>query len=144
MDKFAAYYNNEEKMKELSEYVHQNFKLIWTKMSSEMRRMLDIEPNMDNSDGYVSLMMSLQGRLFNEMIYSLSGSLQSLNMKFTEVVPHLTICVLFDLIEGRNPLNGRIRDDVKEDVDGFKKYYKSQIDGLRKAVEALPKNKDSK
>lgn len=138
-DKFADYYNNEEKIKELSEYVHLNFKLIQTKMISEMRRKLDISPDMQNSEGYVSLMVSLYGRMFNEMVYSLSGICQATKMNVSDVVPLTTLKVFLDLWEGKNPLEGRIRTDVKEDLEGFKKYYLGNIDDLRKEVEALPK-----
>lgn len=141
MDKFAAYYNSEERIQELSEYVHQNFKLISTKMISEMRRMLDIEPNLTNSDGYVSLMVSLQGRMFNEMVYSIAGHCQYMGMSFTQIIPKTTIDILLNLIEGKNPLGGEPRTDVKHDLEGFKEYYKSQIDKLREVVEALPKDK---
>lgn len=139
MDKFAKYYNDEKRIKELSEYVHLNFKLIQTKMISEMRRKLHITPDMQNSDGYVSLMVSLYGRMFNEMVYSLSGISQSTNTKVSEIIPETTLKIFLDLWEGKNPLNGRIRTDVKEDIDGFKKYYLENIDALRDIKEALPK-----
>ena len=84
-DKFTEYYSTPEKIAELSEYVHLNFRVIMTKMQSEMRRKLDIEPNMENRDGYYSLMLSLQGRLFNEMVYSLVSVLQSMNNGGTKV-----------------------------------------------------------
>lgn len=137
-NKFTNYYDTEEKIKELSEYVHLNYKLILTKMTSELRRKLDIDPHLD-STAYYSLMGSLSGRLFNEMIYSLSGTCQSLNLSFIELIPIKTIQILFDLIEGKNPLEGRIRTDVKEDIDGFRKYYLEEIDKLRKHIESLPK-----
>jgi hypothetical protein len=139
MDKFTAYHNTEEKIKELSEYVHINFKLIQTKMISEMRRKLDINPDMQNSEGYVSLMVSLYGRMFNEMVYSLAGICQATNMKACDIIPIDTLKVLLDLLEGKNPLNGRLRTDVKEDLEGFKKYYLENIDELRKNIYALPK-----
>jgi hypothetical protein len=139
MDKFAEYHKTDEKIQELSEYVHLNFKLIQTKMISEMRRKLDINPDMGNSDGYVSLMVSLYGRMFNEMVYSLSGICQALKMNASDIVPITTLKVFLDLWEGKNPLNGRLRTDVKEDLDGFKKYYLENIDELRKNIDALPK-----
>lgn len=138
-DKFAKYYNTEERIQELSEYVHQNFKLIMTKMISEMRRKLDITPDMTNSDGYISLMVSLQGRMFNEMVYSLSGVSQSTKMKVRDIVPNTTLKIFLDLWEDKNPLNGRMRTDVKEDLEGFKKYYLENIDELRENKESLPK-----
>ena len=139
MDKFAAYYNSPEMIQELSQYVHENFKLISTKMISELRQKLGIAPSMDNSEGYVSLMLSLQGRLFNEMVYSSAGICQSTGCKFVEMIPPLTIEILFQLIKGENPLNGKIRTDVKDDLKGFQDYYQSQIEDLRKAIAALPK-----
>ena len=139
MDKFVAYYNSPEKIEELSQYVHENFKLISTKMISEMRRKLDINPSMDNSDGYVSLMLSLQGRLFNEMVYSIAGACQSTGCKFVEMIPPITIEILFTLIKGENPLNGKMRTDITEDLTGFKVYYQSQIEYLRSVIAALPK-----
>ncbi len=139
-DKFAAYYSNEKRIQELSDYVHENFKLIQTKMISEMRRKLDITPDMSNRDGYISLMVSLYGRMFNEMIYSLAGMSQSTNVKASEIVPETTLKVFLDLYEGKNPLNGRMRTDVKEDLEGFKKYYLENIDALREVKEALPKD----
>ncbi len=100
-DKFTEYYSSEEKITEMSEYVHINFKLIETKMLSEMRRKLDIKPNMDNSDGYLSLMASLHGRMFNEMVYSLAGFCQSLNIKASDIVPETTLKIFLDLYEGK-------------------------------------------
>jgi hypothetical protein len=138
MDKFAKYYSDEKKIKELSQYVHENFKLIHTKMISELRRKLDIIPDMQNPDGYVSLMVSLYGRMFNELIYGLAGISQATNKKASEIIPQTTLKVFLDLYEGKNPLNGRMRTDVKEDLEGFKKYYLENIDALREVKEALP------
>jgi hypothetical protein len=139
MDKFANYYNNEDKIQELSNYVHENFKLIQTKMISELRRKLDITPDMENTDGYVSLMVSLYGRMFNEMVYGLSGICQSTKMKAQDIIPLTTLKIFLDLWEGKNPLKGRMRTDIKEDLEGFKKYYTENIDKLREIKEALPK-----
>lgn len=139
MDKFKEYYNNEDKISELSEYVHLNFKLIHTKMLSEMRRKLDINPDLSNSDGYLSLMISLFGRMFNELVYSLCGICQSTGLKASEILPQKTIKIFIDLYEGKNPLNGILRTDIKEDLEGFKKYYLIHIDDLRNIKECLPK-----
>lgn len=138
-DKFEKYYRNENKMRELSQYVHMNFKLIHTKMISELRRKLDITPDMTNSDGYISLMISLYGRMFNEFVYGLAEFSQSLKMKVSELIPETTLKIFLDIWEGKNPLNGRMRTDVKEDLEGFKKYYTENIDYLRQVDEALPK-----
>jgi len=138
-DKFVEYYNSEEKIKQLSEYVHLNFKLIHTKMISEMRRKLDISQEMDNRDGYLSLIVSLYGRMFNELVYGLAGITQSTGAKTCDLIPKETLKVFLDLYEGKNPLNGRIRTDVKEDIEGFKKYYLENIGQLRDVKEALPK-----
>lgn len=143
MDKFVKFYeNNEEKNSELSEYVHQNFKLIMTKMTSEMRRMLDIIPDLRNSDGYLSLILSLQGRMFNEMIYSLCGVCQSTNEKLINIISKKTLLIFLDLLQEKNVLNGLSRTDVPEDLENFKKYYMPQINELRKNIEALPKKKN--
>jgi|ERR1700679_812596 len=139
MDKFAEFYNDENKIEELSEYVHINFKLIHTKMLSEMRRKLELTPDMQNSDGYVSLMVSLYGKMFNEMVYSLAGISQATNTKVSDIIPATTLKVFLDLWEGKNPLEGRMRTDVKDDLEGFKKYYLENIDSLRQVSEALPK-----
>ena len=139
MDKLAEYYNNDEKIQELSEYVHLNFKLIMTKMISEMRRKLDISPDMSNLDGYVSLMLTLHGRMFNEMVYSLAGVTQSTNAETSEIIPTLTLKILLNLYEGKNYLDGRTRTDVKEDLEYFKKYYIENVEDLRKNKDALPK-----
>src|ERR1700685_4432185 len=106
-DKFLEYYNTEEKISEMSEYVHLNFKLIHTKMLSEMRRKLDMSnpPDMSNRDGYLSLMISLYGRMFNEMVYSLCGFCQSLDVKASEIIPQPTLKIFLDLWEGKNALN---------------------------------------
>jgi len=138
-DKFAEYYNSPERIKEMSEYVHLNFKLIHTKMISEMRRKFNIEPSLDNKEGYVSLMLSLYGRMFNEMIYGLAGISQSTNIPVDQIVPEKTLKILLDLWEGKNPLNGRMRTDVKEDLKGFQEYYLKHIDALREDKDALPK-----
>lgn len=138
-DKFAVYYSSEERIKELSEYVHLNYKLIHTKMLSEMRRKLDITPSLDNRDGYVSLMVSLFGRMFNELIYDLAGICQFTQLKGNAIIPKETLKILLDLYEGKNPLNGRLRTDVEDDLEEFKKYYLENIDELRENIEALPK-----
>jgi hypothetical protein len=138
-DKFVDYYSNEKKIREFSEYVHVNFKLIHTKMLSEMRRKLDITADLTNSDGYLSLMVSLYGRMFNELVYGLAGISQTTKAPVHEIIPKATLKILLDLYEGKNPLEGRIRTDVKEDLEGFKKYYLENIDELRKEKEALPK-----
>lgn len=139
MDKFANYYNTDEKIRELSEYVHQNFMLIATKMISEMSRKLDITPDMENSDGYISLQVSLEGRMFNEFVYGLAGICQSTGVSLREIIPPETIRIFLNLYEGRNPLEGRKRTDVKDDVAAFKKYYLENIDALRDIKEGLPK-----
>jgi len=138
-DKFAEYYNTPEKIQELSEYVHLNFKLIQTKMLSEMRRKLNITPDLENTDGYVSLIYSLYGRMFNEMTYGLCEICQSSKMKASDIIPETTLKIFLDLWEGKNPLDGRLRTDVKDDLAGFKKYYLENIDELRSNKEALPK-----
>jgi hypothetical protein len=138
-NKFSEYYSTEERIGELSEYVHQNFKLIYTKMISEMRQKLNITPDLENSDGYVSLMMSIQGRLFNEMVYSMAGSLQSSNMTLLQVLPPTTLLMILDLMMGINPLQGLQRGDVKNYLEAFKRYYSDNINQLRKSIEALPK-----
>jgi hypothetical protein len=140
MDKFAAYYQgNEDRIREFSEYVHLNFKLIEVKMLSEMRRKLNIKPALDNSDGYVSLMASIHGRMFNEMVYSLSGMIHSLNMTLIDVIPPSTLLIILDLIEGKNYLKGDKRTDVNDDKEKFEKYYLEHIDALRANIKALPK-----
>lgn len=141
-DKFAEYYAPPQKQQELSEYVHQNHKIIMTKMLSEMRRMLDIEPEMTNKDGYLSLMVSLEGRMFNEIVYSLCGLCQSINMKASDIIPISTLDILLSLLKGINPLKGKIRCDVKDDKEKFKEAYLECIDELRAIKEALPKEKD--
>lgn len=138
-DKFAEYYNTPEKISELSEYVHVNFKLIHTKMLSELRRKLDIEPDMSNKDGYISLMLSLYGRMFNEMTYGLCGLCQSTRATAKDILPELTIYILINLINGKNALYGMPRTDVKEDLEGFKKYYLENIEKLRSQKDCLPK-----
>lgn len=141
MDKFAEYYNSEKRISELSEYVHMNFKLIQTKMVSELRRNLNITPDMQNTDGYVSLMVSLYGRMFNEMVYGLAGICQSTKVKAWEILPKTTILILFDLLEGKNPLGGRLRQDVSDDLAKFQSYYLKEIRSLRECIEALPQTK---
>jgi hypothetical protein len=138
-DKFAAYQSTEEAQREVSEYVHANFKLIMTKMASEMRRKLNMTADMQNSDGYLSLMVSLQGRMFNEMVYSLAGYCQSLKMKADQILPPATIVMFLNMLKGENPLKGLPRHDVKNDLAGFQKYYLEEIDNLRMNYEALPK-----
>jgi hypothetical protein len=138
-DKFADYYNTPERIDELSEYVHQNFCIIQTKMISEMRRKLDITADRDNIDGYSSLMISLYGRMFNEMVYGLCGFCQTYRMHPKQIVPIVTMKILLNLFEGQNPLNGLPRDDVKSNRDDFVNMYNDCIDDLRSVIEALPK-----
>jgi hypothetical protein len=138
MDKFASYYNTDEKIQEFSEYVHQNFKLIHVKMISELRKKLDITPDMQNSDGYLSLMNSIYGRMFNEFVYGLAGICQSTKTSVKDLIPDQTIRIFLNLYEGKNPLEGRMRTDVKADIEGFKKYYFENIDELKKNKDALP------
>ena len=140
MDKFAEYYNSEEKIQELAEYVHLNFKLIQTKMISEMRRKLDITPSLQNIDGYMSMMLSLYGAMFKEIVYGLAGICQSTGCNASEIVSPPTLKIFLDLLQGKNPLNGRIRTDVKEDLEDFKNYYLQYIDQLRENTSALPKD----
>jgi hypothetical protein len=140
MDKFASYYNTDEKIQELSEYVHLNFNLIQTKMVSEMRRKLKLTPDLINSDGYVSLLVSLYGRMFNELTYGLAGICQTFEMDVKEIIPPATFNILFQLIEGHNPLGGKIRTDLnhisQEERDS---YYLRNIEELRRNLDALPK-----
>lgn len=77
--------------------------------------------------------------MFNELVYGLCGYCQSLNLKGSDIIPDMTLKILLDLYEGKNALNGRIRTDVKEDLEGFRKYYLENIDALRENQEALPK-----
>lgn len=138
MNNFLKYQDTEEKRDEFSEYVHLNFRLIMTKMQSEMRRKLDIEPCNNNENGYYDLLASLTGRTFNEMVYCLCGMLQAWDMKFNEIIPNAITLILLDLMAGINPLNGGLRKDVV-DLDVFNKYYMDHIAELRKHFEALPK-----
>lgn len=139
MDKFQKYYSQEEKIREMSEYVHLNFRLIMTKMTSEMRTKLDIKPDYENSEGYMSLMASLQGRLMNEMVYSMAGLCQSLNMSLLEILPPTTLIMILELMKGINPLHGVIRKDGIVNIETFNKYYLENIKELRENIEALPK-----
>jgi hypothetical protein len=43
------------------------------------------------------------------------------------------------LLKGENPLEGLPRNDVKDDLAAFKKYYLAEINALRENYEALPK-----
>lgn len=137
-DKFTDYYSTPEKIEELSEYVHLNFRLIAVKMQSEMRRKLDIEPNLENRDGYVSLMVTLHGRLFNEMVYALCGLCQSFEMKFTDIIPENTVRILLELMANENPLKGKHREGMISE-EAFNEYYLKEVNDLRKNFEALPK-----
>lgn len=137
-DKFAQYQNTEEKRDQFSEYVHLNFRLIWVKMLSEMRRKLDITPNSKNEEGYSSLMVSIQGRLFNEMVYVLAGICQSLRLDAREILPPATQRIILQLLNGENPLNGEIVTEVVSKEE-FNKYYLANIDRLREDKSCLPK-----
>ena len=138
MNKFEKYYSTDEKISELSEYVHINFHLISTKMISEMRRKLDISPSLSNAE-YISLLVSLYGRMFNELVYSLCGLCQSTSVKCKEILPLTTLQILLDLLEDKNVLNGRMRNDIKTTLENKNEYYLKHIDELRKVIEALPK-----
>lgn len=141
-DKFFKYYDgNEEKIRQLSEYVHRNFHIILTKMISETRRKLDIKPDLENSEGYVSLMVSLYGRMLNEIIYGLAGICQSFKIKPQEIVPIDTFKILLDLMDAKNPLNGRTRTDIREITKKERdEYYLKYIEELRSHIDALPQD----
>lgn len=140
MDKFVAYYNTPERLEELSDYVHLNFHLIQTKMVSEMRRKLNITPDLENSDGYGSLSASLYFRMFNEIMYGMAGMCQAFDLKFNEVVAPSTMEILFMLMKGENPLGGKLRTDLNHiSQERRNTYYLTYIDELRKNLEALPK-----
>ena len=140
MDKFSNHYNTDEKINELSVYVHKNFHLIQTKMLSEMRRHLDIKPDIENSEGYISLMVSLYGRMLNEIIYGLAGICQSFEIKPQDIVPLETFKILLQLMEGKNPLNGNPRSDIREiSKKERESYYLDSVEELRSFIDALPK-----
>lgn len=42
-------------------------------------------------------------------------------------------------MEGKNPLNGSIRTDVKFTKEQMDHHYRENIDKLRQCIEALPK-----
>ncbi|SRR6266851_1203413 len=140
INKFEEYYkDNDERSKQFSMYVHMNFRLILTKMLSEMRRKLDIVPDLESTEGYISLMVTLQVRLFNEMIYSLCETFQSTHIKAKLVIPEMTIKLFNDLLEDKIYL---IQEDSEVrfiDQDTFNKYYLENIDQLRKNQYYLPK-----
>ena len=139
-DKFLEYMNKPGEMENFSQYVHQNMKIINTKMLSEMRRKLEMgDPDMSNSNGYVSLMASLYGRMFSEMFYGMCGFCQALKCPASEMINIVTLSMLTSLLQGKNPLNGLPRSDVKEDKQEFERLYLECIDHLRKVTEALPR-----
>lgn len=140
MDKFAQHYNTPEKVDELAEYVHLNFKLILTKMTSEMRRKLEISPNLQNTDGYISLLVSLYAAMFQEMVLASAGFCQSFDIKAEAIIQKTTLKILLNLLEGKNLLEGRPRTDIKDDLEGFKKYYLQTINELRENTDCLPKD----
>lgn len=137
-DKFAEYFKHRQE--DLSEYVHMNHRLIITKMLSEMRRKLEIEPDLQNKDGYVSLMVSLQVRLLNECIYALVGYCEAFKLKFTDIIPITTIELLFRLIEGKTTVNADTLHLLpKIPKEKMEEYYLSNIEDLRKVIQELPK-----
>lgn len=136
-DKFVQYQSNQDNQRDFSEYVHLNFRLIWVKMLSEMRRKLDIHPDTQNIEGYTSLMVSIQGRLFNEMVYALAGTCQSHSLDARQIIPPATQRMILQLLNGKNPLNGKIRTDIAS-LEEFNKYYLDNVDELRDNKEALP------
>jgi hypothetical protein len=135
-DKFKERYSQDHQVKELAQYVHENFKLIIAKMASEMAKKLDIKGDRQNSEGYVSMVITIQGALFNEMVVSLCSTCQALNLEAFEIVPAYTVQILADLLEGNNPLHGGERTDVVNDIEGFRKYYDTHIQRLRESAEA--------
>ncbi len=140
-DKFAEYYDygkNQKRVDELSDYVHLNMKMIATKMQSEMRRELDIKPDLENSEGYVSLMVSLYGRMFNEIVYCLSGLCLGSKIKLQELIPQETLIILFNLLEGKYPTTEELMARTKITKEEFNEYYLKNIDSLRKNIETLP------
>ena len=137
-NKFLEYYSTQDKIDEMSEYVHLNFRLISTKMLSEMRRKLDINPSKTNEEGYQSLMYSLQGRMFNEMVYLMCGYCQAGGMKLEEIIPVTTLKLLLDLMQGKNPLEEEWNKRIVP-LQKFNEFYLKEIDAIREHVEALPK-----
>jgi hypothetical protein len=73
------------------------------------------------------------------MVYGLSGICQSMQTDASAIIPKSTLKILLDLYEGKNPLEGRLRTDVEEDLEAFKKYYLENIQSLRSEKNALPK-----
>ena len=103
-------------------------------MISEMRRKLDIAPSQTNEEGYTSLMVTLQGIFFNEMVYALAATCQAFQMKLQEIIPPTTLLMLLNLMKGENPMGGKLREDV-EDQETFNAYYLQEIDVLRAEIQ---------
>lgn len=144
-NKFTEYYSTEEKIAEMSEYVHFNYKMIMTKMQSETRRKLDIAPSGNNDEGYYDLMLSLSARMFNEMVYSACGICKSCDMKITDLLPPHTLILLLKLLKNEDAslseefINWAAKCGTAEEKHKFEEFYVKEIEEIRSNLEALPK-----
>jgi hypothetical protein len=86
MNKFEEYFSNEEKIKEFIEYVHENFKFIYSKMISEMSHKLDIAQDVENSHLYVSLIRCLFNQMFDEFVCVLVSISESTKTPLSEMI----------------------------------------------------------
>lgn len=138
MNKFEEYMKNNEE--NLSKYVHFNVKLIATKMISEMSRKLDVYTTPHEQEDFFSLMISLHGRMFNEIIYALSGFSENFNLKFYEIISPLTLKLLFSLMKEEKIDLNEIKDtQLSVNSQEFKDFYEKNIEEITSFKEALPK-----
>jgi hypothetical protein len=99
------YYSTQEKASELTQYIHENYKLIMTKMLSEMRRKLDIDTG---TNEYYTLMVGLMSRFFHEITMAMAGVCQSVGVQGSDFIHPDSLKIFLDVYEGKDVLNGRI------------------------------------
>lgn len=117
-------------------YTHQNFKLIVVKIVSEMRRKLDITPDIHNRS-YVTLQIEILMALFQESFMELCGILQTFNVQSSQITDKDFMIMLKTFVNGKNPFAGIPRESIDEFED-FHKFYNEHVNALRENEDALP------
>jgi hypothetical protein len=104
-DKFAEYYSTPEHNKELYTFIHERIFIAIQLISEEISKKLDIKDKTSNSDGFVSLQMSIVVGMFIQSVQALCGSCKALQINGKDVVPKDALEALINLSQGKNLLD---------------------------------------